>query len=134
MADELYGNYLTPEYDMGSIKKFRVFGDFRTAFISPAGSFQSIWPSSYTFYDANPTSTKSFSQLYNIQEAARLDATLYYGITSGSLTNSLKKFEITSPEISARYFQVKIEITDPAVDSNLYLYTLNLKTYTGMTS
>ncbi len=129
-AGGLSGSWTSPEYDLGSIRKVRVFGDFRCAFVSPAGSFASVWGTGKTFADADPLAAKSFSELFALTEAGILRARLRWGDASGALSSEVDWFEITAPEIEGRYVQVTVELTDPALDSNLYLYVLNMKAYT----
>lgn len=126
----LAGTWTSPEYDLGSVKTVRIFGDFLTAFESPAGTFSSVWGTTNDFEDVDPSGDKTFSELYALTEAGQLEATIKYGNTSGSLTSELDFFHISAPEIEARYVQLEITITDPAADSNLYLYELNMKAYT----
>jgi len=40
-------------------------------------------------------------------------------------------FEILCAEVECRYVRVEVEITDPTLDANLYLYELNMKAYEG---
>ena len=126
----LTGTWVSPEYDLGSVKTVRIFGDFLCVFVSPAGLFSSIWGEARTFIEVDPQLEKTFSDLYAITSAGILRAKLKWGSVSGSLSNELDWFEITAPEVSARYVQVEITIVDPSADANLYLYALNMKAYT----
>lgn len=125
--DVLTGNWLSPEYDLGSIKTVRVWGDFLTEFIGSENTWDDIFPSGDTWDDNAPKPT-SWNQLQAIEAlAAVLSATIYWGDTSGTLTNEADFFQILAPEFSARYVQVRVTITDNALGSQLYLKTLNMK-------
>jgi len=126
----LTGTWTSPEYDLGSVKTVRVFGDFLTDYVDPSGSFANIWGTGSTFAGVDPAATKTFSGLFALTAAGVLRAELKWGDSSGSLGNSASMFEITAPEVSGRYLQVVITIIDPALGSNLFLYTLNMKAYT----
>lgn len=129
-SDVLTGTWTSPEYDLGSVKTVRCFGDFLTDFVDPSGSFASIWGTGLTFADVDPSAAKTFASLYSLTAAGILRAQLKWGTSTGSLNSSLDWFEILAAEISARYVQVVVTLTDPALDANLYLYELNMKAYT----
>jgi hypothetical protein len=123
----LSGTWTSPEYDLGSIKTVRVWGDFLTTFISAGNTWDAIFPSGQTWDDVAPAGTK-WQDLVAIEtKAVVLSAKIMWGDTSGNLTNEADFFEILAPEFSARYVQVEVTIIDPVEGSNLYLKTLNMK-------
>lgn len=126
-AGVLTGTWTSPEYDLGSIKTVRVWGDFLTTFISAGNTWNAIFPSGQTWNDIAPPGTK-WQDLNAIEtKAVVLSAKIMWGDTSGNLTNEADFFEILAPEFSARYVQVEVTIIDPVEGSNLYLKTLNMK-------
>jgi hypothetical protein len=123
----LIGTWTSPEYDLGSIKTVRVWGDFLTTYISAGNTWNAIFPSGQTWNDIAPPGTK-WQDLNAIEtQAVVLSAKIKWGDTSGNLTNEADFFEILAPEFSARYVQVEVTIIDNAAGSNLYLKTLNMK-------
>lgn len=122
----LVGTWLSPEYDLGSVMTVRVWGDFLFDFINSSSTWNSIFPGSTTWYD-RITSTTTWDDLLSNNGFGIIEATIYWGDTSGNLTNSADGFELLAAEFSARYVQVKITLTDPNYESNMYLFTLNMK-------
>ena len=124
----LVGTWTSPEYDLGSEKTVRVWGDFRTVFVSSAVTWEGIFPigDSTTWADKTDANTKWFN-LTAPDAAAILSAKIKWGTDSGVYPNEADFFEILSPEFTARYIQVEIEITDPQADANLMVKELNLK-------
>jgi hypothetical protein len=122
----LTGTWTSPEYDLGSVITTRIWGDFITAFVSSSGTWTASLGTGRTWTEALGTGTRWYEVLAPAY-AGVVEATMKWGNSSGSLTNSASKMEILSAEISARYVQFEITITDPDVGSNLYLKELNLK-------
>lgn len=123
----LTGIWTSPEYDLGSVKTVRVWGDFLTTFISAGNTWDAIFPSGTTWNSKAPQVTK-WQELMAVEtQAVILQAKIKWGTSSGSLTNEASFFEILAPEFTARYVQVEVTIIDNAAASNLYLKTLNMK-------
>jgi len=124
-ATQLQGQWRSPEYDLGVRKKVRVWGDFNYTF---AGSEQkwSAVPSSFTWTEIEATAKKWY-ELTNISQAAKLSAILYAGDNPSSYTSTNHNFQLTAPEVFARYLKVHVEIVDPDAESYLYLRNLNMK-------
>ncbi len=122
----LTGTWTSPEYDLGSIKTVRVWGDFLTAFVASNQTWGGILPGGTTWADIG-ISTKRWYEIFAATIAGQLRAKLKWGDSSGSLTNEASFFELLAPEITGRYVQVEITLTDPTLDSVLYLYKLNMK-------
>lgn len=122
----LTGTWLSPEYDMGSVKTVRVWGDFITVMVESGGLWSALFPAG-TLWSDKMTSTTKWYEILAPAYAGIIQAKLYWGTVSGDLSSSAEKLEILAPEISARYLQVEITITDPDVGSNLYLNLLNMK-------
>ncbi len=121
----LTGTWTSPEYDLGSVKKVRIWGDFLTALESSSGTWDAIFPGTTTWADKTDASTRWY-ELLQPEYAGILSAKLLWGDTSGSLTNSAEKLELLGIEIEGRYVQVEITLTDPDNESFLYLKTLNM--------
>ncbi|HOG08854.1 MAG TPA: hypothetical protein PK983_12230, partial [Syntrophales bacterium] len=117
--------WTSPEYDLGSVKKVRIWGDFLTALESSSGTWAAIFPGTTTWADKTNASTRWY-ELLQPEYAGILSAKLLWGDTSGSLTNSAEKLELLGIEIEGRYVQVEITLTDPDNESFLYLKTLNM--------
>lgn len=121
----LVGTWLSPEYDLKSIMTVRVWGDFLYDFVQNASIWDSIFPSGATWSN-RITSTTTWDQLIAAGDHGKIEATLYWGDTTGNLTNSASGIELLAAEFSARYLRLLVTITDPNYESNIYLYTLNM--------
>jgi hypothetical protein len=122
----LTGKWLSPEYDLSSVKTVRVWGDFLTTFIGAGNTWDAIFPSPSIWDTITPDGT-TWNQLNAIEAiAAVLSAKIYWGNTSGALDNEADYFQILALEFSAQYIQVEITIVDNATGSQLYLKTLNM--------
>jgi len=211
-ASVLTGTFTSPVHDLNAIKKVRIWGDFRTAFVSTDTTWDGVAPvdvdetidnaaavdkgggkvgipitdhnfsatdgimlSGTTNYDGENTvdsetanevvitatyvaetfagterafssedgatwddllaSVKTWNQIFEPEEAGQVKATLYYSESSSTpgvgTWGSVDFFEILCAEVSARYVYVEVEITDPTVDTNIYLKELNMKAYEG---
>ena len=125
-ADVLTGTWTSPEYDLGSVKTVRVWGDFRVDMVDSSQEWSGALAAGKTWTELG-LALKKWYEIFASTVASQLKATVYWGTSPGSLTNSADFFEICSAEFSAQYVQVVVEITDPALDANLKLKTLNMK-------
>ena len=121
----LTGKWTSPEYDLGSVKKVRVWGDFITELIGAGSTWEALFPGTLT-WAAGGIEGKRWNNILTPAVAGSISVKLMWGITSGSLTDSVGKLEILSPEIEARYVQIEVTLTDPNAGSNLLLNELNM--------
>jgi hypothetical protein len=121
----LTGKWTSPEYDLGSVKKVRVWGDFVTELIGGGGTWAALFTGTMTWSEVG-IENKRWNNILTPAVAGSISVKLMWGITSGSLTESVNKLEILSPEIEARYVQIEVTLTDPNVGSNLLLNELNM--------
>ncbi len=121
----LTGTWLSPEYDLGSAKTVRIWGDFLTTLSAAGGTWDALFPGT-TKWEDKITSTTRWYELLSPAYAGIIRAKLKWGLTSGDLDYEADKLEILAPEIYARYVQVEITIIDPDAASNLYLKELNM--------
>jgi hypothetical protein len=125
-ADVLTGTWTSPEYNLGAVKTVRVWGDFRVDMVDSSQEWSGALAAGKTWTELG-LALKKWYEIFASTVASQLKATVYWGTSPGSLTNSADFFEICSAEFSAQYVQVVVEITDPALDANLKLKTLNMK-------
>ncbi|WP_054031251.1 LamG domain-containing protein [Desulfatitalea tepidiphila] len=126
---DLVGVWTSPTYDMGALKKVRVWGDFLTVFFSGSNTWAGVLPSPAPWSNVNP-SAFTWGEIFRQLEAARLEAKLLFS-EDGSSWSEVDWFAVLCAEVYARYHRVEIKITDPSADSNLYVYELNMVAYTG---
>jgi hypothetical protein len=128
--DWLSGYWISPVYDLNSIVKVRIWGDFRLGFVSSATTWAGLYATDSWAYK-DDLLTKSWSQLFSPTEASRLTSILYYKEAAEDSWEHITYFELLSAEIKARYITVSVTIVDPTLDSNLYLKELNMLAYEG---
>lgn len=127
----LTGTWTSPTYDMTSIKKVRIWGDFTTEFIDSANTWTGISASTKTWTQIEAT-TKKWIDLIEFSSAAAIESTLYAS-ENGSDWDEYDFFQILCAEVEARYLKIDVIITDPSDETNLYLYELDMYAYTGPT-
>lgn len=128
LSEALTGTWTSPTYDMNSIEKVRVWGDFRTDFISTDTTWDGVAPNPITWDDLG--ADKTWNQIFQPAQAGQIRASLLHS-PDNSNWDEIVFFELLCAEVEARYIKVEIEITDPTMDSNLYVRELNMLAYTG---
>jgi hypothetical protein len=88
---------------------------------------------STTWEDVDPDTDMSWQEIFAATTAAQLRATLRYKELVGDSWTGIDYFELLCAEVEARYVSVVVTITDPTLDSNLYLKELTLSIYDGPT-
>lgn len=122
----LVGTWLSPEYDLGSTKTVRIWGDFLTSLVNGGNTWDDIIPDGATWDDVIGDITY-WRELLTPAVTGKITAKLKWGNTSGNLNNEVSGFEILSPEINGRYVQAEITITDPNITTSIKLLTLHMK-------
>lgn len=126
--DELVGVWTSAIYDLSEIKTARIDGDFVAAFVAGTPTWgNTLGSKTWAAWGAE---TKSWTQLFTVDGSGAISAELYYGETSPPESHS-EISALISPTVTARYVRVIVTITDPSLDSNAYLKTLNMKAYTS---
>ena len=128
-SDVLTGDWTSPSRDLGSLQKVRIWGEFSTDFVATDTTFDGVGGETLSF-DELDGETNSFNEIFEPSAAGQLQVTLQHS-TDDSTFYDIDRFEIMCAEVSARYLRVVITITDPTLDSNLYLYELPMKAHTG---
>jgi hypothetical protein len=125
-SGNLTGTWTSPVYDLGTVEQVKVWGDFLSEFNASSLTWGGLAPSGTTWQQLT-LGYKTWGDIFAaIGGVAQINATLKWGNSPDNLNNSIDFFHISAPEIVARYFQVEVTITDPNLDANLYLYTLNM--------
>jgi hypothetical protein len=131
-ADVLTGTWTSPTYDLTSVQKLRLWGDFRGEFDGGGGTFDSAFSTTLKFSDVDSGGALTFAEIFGSAAGARVQATLFHS-ENNSDWSEVGYFEILCAEVEARYVKVEITITDPALDSNYYLFALDMYAYDGPT-
>lgn len=122
----LTGTWTSPVYDLGSIQTVRIWGDFVTGIDSEELTWGGVFQPGETWGDRIDPGERWY-QVWTPSVTGGLAATLKYGETT-ALDREITGFELAAPEISGRYVQVVIQITDPNVATHLYVEELTMKT------
>jgi len=122
----LTGTWTSPIYDLGSIQTVRIWGDFVTGIDSAELTWGGVFQAAETWGNRIAAGERWY-QVWTPSVTGGLAATLKYGETA-ALDREITGFELTAPEISGRYVQVVIRISDPNVATHLYVKELTMKT------
>ncbi|RLB61888.1 MAG: hypothetical protein DRH08_13235, partial [Deltaproteobacteria bacterium] len=127
-SDVLTGTWSSGTQDLNAIEDVRIWGDFRMFFESSDTTWNGVAPDPTTWNDLG--ATLSWTEIFNPSVAGKIEAILYYS-TDNSNWDEISFFEVLCAEVTARYIKVDITITDPTLDSNLWLKELNMVAYEG---
>ncbi|MDA3834920.1 MAG: phage tail protein [Spirochaetales bacterium] len=121
----LSGKYTTPIYDIGSVAE-RLFYALADVVITGTGT---TWNSKFAVgatWNELGIDALSWREIFELSEAPQIKMALLYGETSPP-TFRAEKMEILSTVVTARYFQLEIEITDPIAGMNALVEAVQLK-------
>ena len=150
----LTGTWLSPTYDLGSVQTVRIWGDFLTGVDAAEMTWGGVFVQSkipftlktaageylktaagdqlivsaldYDTWGVRIDEGERWFQVWTPVAAGGITATLHYGTVDTS--NSIAGFELSAPEVSARYVAVEISITDPNAATHNYIKQLTMKT------
>jgi len=128
-GSNLTGTWTSPTADLGSAQDVKVWADFETAFTATATTVEGIAGTSLTTEDINGD-VITVADLLGLIQGGIVQIKMYHS-TDGSTYNSVNYFEVFSADVNTRYMYVEVTITDPSIDSNMYVKTLTLKSYSG---
>lgn len=128
-GDVLAGTWTSPTWDLTSVQKVKVWADFETAFVSSDTTVEGIAGTTLTVEDLLGK-VKSVSEIVGTISTGNVSITMEFS-TDGSTYYSIPFFEILSAEINARYIRIAVTITDPTLDSNMYVKAITMKAYSG---
>lgn len=154
IADISNGGYLSSPDSLDLADSTSDFSAFAYTFYTPVGctsvrlwlsgatSGDVVWfdsisvqeidtANSATWDDIDSGADMSWNELFQPLSAAQLNATMRYKQLVGDSWTEVGFFELICSEVEARYISVVITITDPTLDSNLYLKELNMSAYEG---
>ena len=127
----LTGTWSSPVWDLTSVQTVKVWADFATAFVASTTTVEGIAGTTLTVEDLQGKS-KSVAEIVGAILAGNVRITMEYS-TDGTTYTAVPYFEVLSAEISARYIQIDVTITDPTLDSNMYVQAITMKAYSGPT-
>lgn len=125
----LTGTWLSPIYDMGTIKKVGCWGNFQISVTSSGegDTWDVLFPGSAA-WSSRITAATMWRELFAARDvsAGNVKARIFWGNSTGDMTAFADGFEIQSPEFTARYVRVLITITDPDILIYTRLATLQM--------
>jgi len=123
----LSGTFTSPTFDLGAVETVRIWGDFLTAFVSSGTTWDGVTPEGVTW---DMLGSGTWNAIFRPSQAGKIEAVLKFS-TDNVNWSDIGFFQVLSAEVYARYIKVEVTITDPTIDSNLYLYSLNMLAYEG---
>ena len=119
------GTWTSQTYDLGSSDTYLVYLLADTLVIGDGTDWDDQFPSPTT-WDAGDVANRSWTDIFELATASKIEITLKYG-DSTSLSSSVSKLEILSAIVTGRYFQIVITITDPSSEINGIIENYSLK-------
>jgi len=124
-AGDLSGTYKSPIYDLGASDRYLVYVLADIVLTGAGTTWADVIPGSATWASVDITEN-TWSQIFELSAAGKVKIAIYYG-DSTPPTTLMRKLEILSAIVTARYFQVRIKITDPSDAVNLLVEHFTLK-------
>lgn len=111
----LTGTYYSPEFDLGVGNEdvYYTYIESSTIVTGAGTTWGSVTSSGTDTWEDIDATNKTWNELFETSGAARLDIELYHKKVVTDDWSIAKKMEICSTVVDARYFQIKITITDP---------------------
>lgn len=130
-ADVLTGTYISEIFDLG-VGNTDIYYAYVDADIITTGAgttWNAVTASGTSTWNNISADSKTWNELFEMEEAAKVDIELYYRKLDTDDWSIAKKMEICSTVVEARYFKVKITITDPSIAVNALVEKLTLCLY-----
>jgi len=121
----LTGTYKSPIYDRGSSGRYMIYLLADIVVTGTGTTWDDVIPDPDTWNELN-IATRSWVEIFELLAGPSVQIKLLYGETSPP-ANEVEKLEILSCIVTARYFQVKIIITDPSDAVNALVEHFTLK-------
>lgn len=112
-ADRFTGRFTSREYDRGSSGTYLVYLLADIVVTGAGTTWGDVIPSPDTWADIG-IEERTWAEIFSLEAAPEVHMKLYWGDTSGNLTNSAGKMEILSAIVTGRYFQWEITLRDPS--------------------
>lgn len=129
-AEPLSGRYITPIYDATTVAE-RLFYALADIVVTGSGT---TWNSKFgagLTWNQLLLGELNWRQIFELSEAPKIEMALIYGETTPP-TSRAEKMEILSTVVTARYYQLEINITDPIAGMNALVeeVSINMATRT----
>lgn len=121
----LTGSYTSPITDIGSVVRYLVYLIAKIAVTGVGNTWADQFPAPVKWNSVDVENI-TWAQLFDLDAAPNVNIELYYGDTSPP-ANSVGRLEILSTIVSARYWQIKITITDPTNEVHALVENYELK-------
>jgi len=121
----LSGEYRSHVIDLGVSDRYMVYALADIVVIGGGTTWDDVLSGSTTWDDIG-ISTRSWNQIFQLSEGPAVAMTLLFGGTNPP-TSEVKRMEILSTIATGRYFQLKVNITDPSTQVNALVENMTLK-------
>ena len=130
-ADVLTGTYMSKVFDLGvgNTDIYYVYVDADIIITGAGTTWNAVTASGTSTWNNISADSKTWNELFEIDEAAKVDIELYYRKLVTDDWSIAKKMEICSTVVEARYFKVKFTITDPSTAVNALIEKFTLCLY-----
>jgi hypothetical protein len=132
-VDGLVGTWESPDYDAGIIKNFYCYVETNSVVVGESMTWQGVIP------DTDPTKdqwsdigieTQTWNQIFSLNaDAPEIEIQIMYKTEASLDWQVLENCELLSGIVEARYFKVKMIITDKSPNLSAYIEAMKLKLY-----
>ncbi|MGC9308894.1 MAG: hypothetical protein ACP5FL_08990, partial [Thermoplasmatota archaeon] len=123
-AGVLTGTWKSAVIDLGSSARRLVYALADIVVTGAGTTMADIFPAGETFADLGMDRT--FAEIFALDAAPSVTIKLNYGDTTG-VTSQVSRLEILCAEITARYAQIEVTITDPSAAINALVEQMTVK-------
>ena len=119
------GVFISEIYDTGvTADEYYVYVDNELTVTGAGTAWEDQFPS--TWLNGGAT-TRRWIQIFELDDAPAVSMKIWYRATSGNEWKYIEKAELVSGVVTARYFRVEIEITNPNVETRALISSYELK-------
>ncbi len=128
----LYGTWQSRTHDLGAVEKVRIWGDFVTDLDDGGNDWEDHFLANTDWEGLGLSGT--WEQNFSRGQGGKLQAKLLVKDTDSDWDNPDAEydfFEFQAVEVECRYVRVEVIITDPDLESFLYMKELDMYAYEG---
>lgn len=130
-SGSLSGSYNSETFDIGiTAVEYYIYLEADIVVTGAGTTWDDITISGTLTWDEIGVQTKTWNEIFTVDEAPKVNITILYKENSGDSWSESNNAEILSSIITARYLQVKIEIEDPSYALYAKVEHFTLKLYT----
>jgi len=126
----LFGTFYSPIFDTGVVAdNYYMYFEADVVVTGVGTTWDDAIPDP-NIWSSIAITTTNWNEIFTTDGAPKVKTTIFYKVSIGDSWSEMPNAEILSGIVNARYFQVKIEIEDPALEISALVENFSLKVYT----